>query len=71
MLSFIVAALFIAPFAVVSVFLLGNPASNSIFFLQLVAAWTAMASVGWAVWEFVSFECARKLALTREMTANA
>ena len=71
MLSFVVASLFIAPFAVVGVFSFSNPASNSIFFLQFVTAWAALAFVGWAVWEFVKLERARKLSRPRVMTANA
>jgi hypothetical protein len=71
MLSFVVASLFIAPFAVVGVFSFDNPASNSIFFLQFVAAWAALAFVGWAVWEFVKLERARKLGRAPVMTANS
>jgi hypothetical protein len=71
MLSFVVAALFITPFAVVGVFSFGNPASDSIFFLQFVAAWAALALVGWAVWAFVKFERARKLGRAGVMTASS
>jgi hypothetical protein len=33
---------------------------DNIFLLQFVAAWAALAFVGWAVWEFVKIEDARK-----------
>lgn len=70
MLSFVVAALFMTPFAVVGVFSLGNPALDSNFFLRVVAGWAVLAFLGWAIWEFVSFERTRKVFRERVMTAN-
>lgn len=56
MFSFVYSALFVAPFAVLGAFSLGNPASNPIFPLQFASGWAALALLGWAVWEFVRFE---------------
>jgi hypothetical protein len=71
MLSFVVSALFIAPFAVVGVFSFGKTALDRIFFLQVVAGWAALVFLGWAVWEFVKFERIRKVFRGRVMTANS